>query len=93
MNLMIVKDVVLTKSGQAILTGPLLLKEFVRKSEIEQKFGGRVMVSSVDGEEVLVPVKGVSVSQGLSGAWQVSLLIGCPGGLRGVALESFVASG
>ena len=90
MELMVVKDVMLTKSGQTILTGPLLLKEFSRKSEVEQHFGASVKVSSTGGQVVLVSVKGISVSQAMSGAWQVSLAIDCPSELRDVALESLV---
>lgn len=92
MELMVVKDVMLTKSGQTILKGPLLLKEFSRKSEVEQRFGTSVKVSSIGGEQVLVPVKGSSVSQAMSGAWQVSLAIDCPSELHGVALESLVTN-
>jgi len=92
MELMVVKDVMLTKSGQTILTGPLLLKEFSRRSEVEQCFGANVMVTSTGGEQVLVPVKGISISQAMSGAWQVSLAIDCPSELRGVVLESLVTN-
>jgi hypothetical protein len=90
MELMVVKDVMLTRSGQTILTGPLLLEEFSRRSEVEQCFGANVTVTSAGGEQVLVPVKGISISQAMSGAWQVSLAIDCPSELRGVALESLV---
>lgn len=92
MELMVVKDVMLTRSGQTVLTGPLLLKEFSRKSEVEQRFGTSVIVSGTGGVQVLVPVRGVSVSQAMSGAWQVSLAIDCPSELHGVALESLVTS-
>lgn len=92
MELMVVKDVMLTKSGQTILTGPLLLKNLSRRSEVEQCFGANVMVTSVCGEPVLVPVKGVSISQAMSGVWQVSLAIDCPSELRGVVLDSLVTS-
>lgn len=99
MELMVVKDVMLTKSGKTILTGPLLLdtssllsKSVSLKSEVERCFGTNVKVSSIDGEQVLVPVEAVSVSQGMSGAWQVSIGIDCPGELRGVVLESLVTN-
>jgi len=92
MELMVVKDVMLSKSGQTILTGPLLLTEFSRRSEVEQAFGTTVTVSSVDGEQVLVRVRGVSVSQAMSGSWQVSLAIDCPSELSGIALESLVTN-
>ncbi|MGM9483870.1 hypothetical protein ACS5PN_21920 [Roseateles sp. NT4] len=90
MELMVVKDVVPTAGGQTLLTGPLLLKEFSRRSEVEQAFGARVTVSSVGGQRVLVPVNGVSVSQAMSGSWQVSVAIDFPGELSDVALESLV---
>jgi hypothetical protein len=92
MELMVVKDVMLTDSGQTILTGPLLLKEFSRKSEIEQRFGTNVQIIDIGGDQVLVSVKGISVSQAMSGTWQVSLAIDCPSELRGVALESLVTN-
>ena len=92
MELMVVKDAMLGKGGQTILTGPLLLKEFSRRSEVEQAFGESVTISSIDGAQVLVPVKGVSVSQAMSGSWQVSLAIDCPPELSGVALESLVTT-
>lgn len=92
MELMIVKDVMLTKNGQTILTGPLLLKDFSRKSEIERRFGRNVKVSSIGGEQLLVPVKEISVSQAMSGVWQVSIAIEYPSELSGVALESLVTN-
>lgn len=92
MELMVVKDVILAKSGQTILTGPLLLKEFSRRSEVEQAFGASVTVSSVGGEQVPVSVRGVSVSQSMSGSWQVSIAIDCPNELSGIALESLVTN-
>lgn len=92
MELMIVMDVMLTKGGQTMLTGPLLLKGFSLRSEIEQCFGTSVKVLSINGEQARVPVKGIWVSQAMSGAWQVSLAIDCPSGLRGVALETLVTS-
>lgn len=97
MELMIVKDVMRTKSGKMILTGPLLFdvapllsKNVSLKNEVERRFGASVRVSSINGEQVLVPVEAISVSQGMSGAWQVSIGIGCPSELHGVALESLV---
>lgn len=92
MELMVVNDVLLTNGGQTILTGPLLLTGFSLKSEIEQSFGTHVSVLSIDGERLLVPVKGTWVSQAMSGVWQVSLAIDCPAELDGVALESLVTN-
>jgi hypothetical protein len=92
MELMVVKDVMLSKSGQTILTGPLLLKEFSRRSEVEQAFGTSVTVSSAGGKQVRARVKGVSVSQAMSGNWQVSLAIDCPSESSAIALESLVSN-
>lgn len=93
MELMIVKDVMLGKGGHTIITGPLLLKGFSQRSEVEQAFGESVTVSSVGGEQMLVPVKGVSVSQAMSGSWQVSVAVDCPSELGGIALDSLVTDG
>jgi hypothetical protein len=92
MELMVVKDVMLSKSGQTILTGPLLLKEFSRRSEVEQAFGRSVTVSSVGGKQVHAQVRGVSVSQAMTGKWQVSLAIDCPTQSSAIALESLVSN-
>jgi hypothetical protein len=92
MELMIVKDVMLGKSGHTIITGPLLLKEFSQRSDVEQAFGENVTVSSAIGQQMLVPVKGVSVSQAMSGSWQVSVAIDHPSELSGIALESLVTN-
>ena len=92
MELMIVSDIMLNKSGHTILTGMLLLKEFYRKTEIERTFGERVNVSSSDGHQVIADVKGISVSQTMSGRWQVSLAIDYPGGFASVALGSVVTT-
>ncbi|QHI99149.1 hypothetical protein GT347_14895 [Xylophilus rhododendri] len=92
MELMIVKDVMLAKSGQTILTGPLLLKTFSRRSEIERFFGSSVKVSSISGEHAPVPVLGFSISQAMSGTWQVSLAIAYPGGIHEISLNSLVVN-
>jgi hypothetical protein len=75
MDLMIVKDVMLGKNDQTILTGPLLLKGFALRSEIEEAFGKQVFVSNDLGERLCVPVNGVSVSQAMGGNWQVSIAV------------------
>ena len=86
---MIVKDAMLAESGQIILTGPLLLKEFSRKSEIEQAFGEHVTL--FNGEvKVLLAVKGISVSQAMSGSWQVSVAIDYFDEVSHIKLDSVV---
>lgn len=89
---MVVNDVILGKSGQTILTGPLLLKDLFRRSEIEQAFGQHVVLVSSSGERVLAPVHGISVSQTMSGSWQVSLCVDYPRLQDAVALNSLVFS-
>lgn len=93
MELMIVKDVMLGKGGYTIITGPLLLKGVARRSDVEQAFGERVAVSSVGGQQLLVHVKGVSVSQAMSGSWQVSVAVDCPSEHGAIALDSLVTDG
>lgn len=90
MELMVVKDVTSGKNGLPILTGPLLVQHFARRSEVEHAFGDRVTVSSGEGKRVVVPVRGVSVSQTMSGQWQVSVAIEYPSALSAIALESVV---
>ncbi len=92
MNLMVVKDVMLGKTGKVILTGPLLLQGFSRRSEIEQAFGQCVTISTTAGDQVLVHVKAVSVSQAMSGSWQVSLAVTPPDPQADVALDSLVTA-
>jgi hypothetical protein len=92
MDIMVVKDVMRGKDGTTILTGPLLLKDVARRSDVEKAFGQRVGVSSAGGAQLLVPVKGVTVSQAMSGAWQVSVAVEVPADRGGVALDSRVVS-
>jgi hypothetical protein len=75
MDLMIVKDIMQGKDGQMIITGPLLLKDFSLRSEVENAFGSNVFVSGANSEKFSVAVLGISVSQGMSGNWQVSAAI------------------
>lgn len=91
MELMVVKDVMLGKNDQTILTGPLLLKDFTLRSEVEKAFGSKVFVSNELGERVCVPVNGVSVSQGMGGNWQVSIAIGCLDQEGSVVLDCIVS--
>lgn len=93
MELMIVKDVMLGKGGYNIITGPLLLKGFARRSDVEKAFGEKVAVSNVGGQQLIVHVKGVSVSQAMSGSWQVSVAVDCPSELGAIALDSLVTDG
>ncbi|WP_044615691.1 hypothetical protein [Gynuella sunshinyii] len=92
MDLMMVKDVMLGKNGKTILTGPLLLESFSRRSEVEKAFGERVLVSNDAGKRLFVPVSGVSVSQAMSGNWQVSIAIDYPENMHKIALDSLVSS-
>ncbi len=91
MDLMVVKDVMLGKNDQTILTGPLLLKGFTRRSEIEGAFGKQVVVLNDKGDRLFAPVIGVSVSQAMSGSWQVSIAINYPDNVNGVAFDSLVS--
>ncbi|MCG7893001.1 MAG: hypothetical protein JAZ12_00960 [Candidatus Thiodiazotropha taylori] len=91
MDLMIVKDVMPGNNDQKILTGPLLLKEFSLRSEVEGAFGDKVFVSSELGKRICVPVSGVSVSQAMGGNWQVSVAIDCSKEESNVVLDSIVS--
>ncbi|MFT3779308.1 MAG: hypothetical protein QM772_13730 [Ottowia sp.] len=91
MDLMIVKDLMRSKSGRVIITGPLLLRGFSRRSEVEQAFGKKVSVSGV-GKNILLEVMGVSVSQAMSGDWQVSIMVDYPYELNDIAQESLVSA-
>lgn len=90
MELMIIKDVMIGKKGQVILTGPLLLKEVSRRSEVERAFGSQVYIRDNAGKQMLAPVRGVSVSQAMSGDWQVSLAIDYPHQPSGIALDTSI---
>lgn len=89
MELMIIKDVFIGKNDQTVLTGPLLLKEFTRRSEVEKAFGERIVLLNSNGEKLIVPVNGVSVSQSMSGSWQVSVAVDYNGN-KNVSLDSIV---
>jgi hypothetical protein len=91
MNLMIVKDVMLGKNDQTILSGPLLLKEVALRSEVEKAFGKQVFVSSDLGKRLCVPVNGVSVNQGMGGNWQVSIAVDYSNQEGGVAFDCIVS--
>lgn len=92
MELMIVNDVMVTERGQVVITGPLLMKKVLSRAEVEQAFGVSVNVSTISGEQVLLPVKGIRVSQAMSGAFQVSAGVDCPSELYGVIMEGVVHS-
>ena len=92
MLLMKIKDVMQREGGQVVLTGPLLLMGFSRRSEVEQAFGKKVLIATPRGDENVVDVKGVSISQSMSYDWQVSVLIEQPINLEMVALESSVST-
>lgn len=91
MDLMMVKDVMLGKNDQTILTGPLLLKGLTSRSEVEEAFGSKVFLSCEHGERLSVSVNGVSVNQGMGGNWQVSIAIDSLGEKGGVALDCTVS--
>lgn len=92
MKLMVVKDVMLGENGQTILTGPLLLRGFARRSEVERAFVENIAVLNMAAEQVRVQVRGISVSQAMSGRWQVSVAIDYPSERSAVASESLVTS-
>lgn len=89
MDLMIAKDIFIGKNDLIVITGPLLLKEFTRRSEIEKAFGERIALLNSNGEKLIVPVNGISVSQSMSGSWQVSVAVDCSDN-KDVSVDSIV---
>lgn len=93
MDLMLVVDAMPIRPNLTMLTGPLCLKDIIRRSEVERAFGEEVVVESSNGQRVRVPVKSVAVSQALSGAYQVSVAVELPDSVDGVVLNSLVRNG
>ena len=92
MDLMIVKDVTAGKNNQSILTGPLLIEGTFSRNEVEGAFGQQVYLSNELGKRVCVSVNGVSVSQTMAGAFQVSISVDSLEQESKIALECIVSN-
>ncbi|GLS06357.1 hypothetical protein GCM10007860_35420 [Chitiniphilus shinanonensis] len=92
MKLMIIKDIRHMQKGLAVLTGPLLMENVVRRSDVEKAFGEKVFVVDRNGASTHLAVMDVSVNQTMAGSMQVSLGVKMPPDNLGVALEGLVYS-
>jgi hypothetical protein len=93
MDLMIIRDVMCVEGKGLVLTGPLLLVDVVRQSDVEWLLGREVIVSGHNGRQLNVCVKGVSVRQTMSGATETSLGVESPPDGADILVNSIVTIG
>ena len=90
MDLMILRDVMCVEGKGLVLTGPLLLVDVVRQSDVEWLLGREVFVSGNNGRQLNLRVKGVSVRQTMSGATETSLRVDRPPDGADILVDSIV---
>jgi hypothetical protein len=90
MDLMVIRDVMCVEGKGLVLTGPLLLRDVVQRSDVEWLLGKEVIVSSKNGRPINVFVKEVSVRQTMSGTLETSLGVEARGNGADILVDSVV---
>ena len=90
MDLMIIRDVMCVGGKGIVLTGPLLLVDVVRQSDVKWLLGRQIIVSCNNGRQLDVCVKGVSIRQTMSGATEMSLGVESPPDGADILVDSIV---
>ncbi|QBE65066.1 hypothetical protein [Pseudoduganella lutea] len=90
MDLMIIRDIMWCNGKNLVGTGPLLLVDVVRQSDVQWLLGMNVSISGKNGRQSDVFVAGVSVRQTMSGVIEMSLGLESPAGELDILLDSVV---